>query len=87
MSALIYIYRGRWELVHAPPGADVLPCRSVYTLKDFIDGTLAGYKERLLAKGYTKPYGETESATRQFFQLNSTYLLCISKSRVEYISA
>ncbi|KAK4407480.1 Retrovirus-related Pol polyprotein from transposon RE1 [Sesamum angolense] len=51
------ISRGTWELVEAPPNADVVACRWVFTLKFRADGTLERYKARLVAKGFAQTHG------------------------------
>ena len=47
---------GTWELVDLPPGATVVGCRWVFTLKCYPDGTVDKYKARLVAKGYTQTF-------------------------------
>jgi hypothetical protein len=49
--------RGTWDLVDLPPGATVVGCRWMFTLKCDPDGTVDRYKARLVAKGYTQTFG------------------------------
>ena len=55
MSALIQ--NQTWELVNLLYGKKPLGCRWVYTIKCNSNGSLEGYKARLVARGYTQNYG------------------------------
>ena len=46
-----------WELVYLPAGNRLVGCKWGCTLKYKANGSLEGYKVRLVAKGYTKIYG------------------------------
>ena len=55
MQALVS--RGTWELVNRPPGASVVSCKWVFTVKYKLDGSVDRYKARLVARGFTQIYG------------------------------
>ena len=46
-----------WSLVPLPPHKNVVTCKWVYKLKRHIDGSIARYKARLVARGYLQQYG------------------------------
>jgi len=48
---------GTWELVDLPMGKGPVGCKWVYTVKYKTDGSIKGYKVRLVVKGYTQTYG------------------------------
>lgn len=45
-----------WKIVALPPCKKPVGCRWVYTAKYNFDGSIEGYKVRLMAKGYTLTY-------------------------------
>ncbi|XP_075079787.1 putative mitochondrial protein AtMg00820 [Nicotiana tabacum] len=46
-----------WDLVPAPPTANVIGCRYVYRIKQKSDGSLEPFKDRLVAQGYKQHQG------------------------------
>lgn len=46
-----------WDLIDAPHGTNVIPCRYVFRRKRDADGNIACYKARLVAKGYKQEFG------------------------------
>ena len=48
---------GVWQLVHPPPGANIMGCRWVFALKRDADGKIDRLKARLVAKGFTQRKG------------------------------
>ena len=46
-----------WDLVTLPPGKSVVGCKWIYKIKTRSDGSIEGYKARLIAKGFTQEYG------------------------------
>ena len=46
-----------WKLVDLPQGKSIVGCKSVFTVKYKVDGSLERYKVRLVSKGYTQKYG------------------------------
>src|SRR2546430_15795644 len=55
--------RGTWELVPRPPSTSIVTCRWVFSVKHNPDGTVARYKARLVARGFTQTYGIDYSDT------------------------
>ena len=46
-----------WDVVVAPPNVKVLGCKFVLKIKRNLDGSIAKYKARVVAKGYTQQFG------------------------------
>ena len=46
-----------WNLVPAPPNANIIDCKWVYKLKHNLDCPIARYKARLVAKGFSQTHG------------------------------
>src|SRR5690349_17405085 len=44
---------GVWELVPRPRGANIVGCRWIFKVKTNADGTVARYKARLVAQGFS----------------------------------
>lgn len=47
-----------WELVPKPIDADLVTCKCVYKLKKRAYGKTDRYKARLVARGFSKKYGQ-----------------------------
>ena len=85
--------RKTWELVSLPAGRKTVRCKWVFKKKMNADGTVARYKARLCAKGFTQQYGldymDTFSPTVSFttlrllFQLAVQYGLDIQQTDVD----
>ena len=52
-----FIQRETWTLVPRPTAANVVSCKWVYSLKYNPDGSIARYKARLVARGFSQAYG------------------------------
>ena len=52
-----FIQRETWTLVPRPTDANVVSCKWVYSLKYNPDGSVARYKARLVARGFSQAYG------------------------------
>ena len=52
-----------WDLVPLPTRKKTIGCRSVFTVKFNLDGSVARLKTRLVAKGYAQTYGVDYSDT------------------------
>jgi hypothetical protein len=48
---------GIWHLVHCRPGMNLMDCKWVFKIKRKADGSIDGYKGRLVAKGFKQKYG------------------------------
>ena len=46
-----------WSLVPLPANKNVVTCKWVYKLKRHVDGSIARYKARLVARGYLQQFG------------------------------
>ena len=53
----------RWDLVRLPTGKKAIGCRWVFAIKINPDGSVAGSKACLVAKGYAQTYGVVYSYT------------------------
>ena len=51
------IQTGTWEFVDLPPSKQTVVCKWVYKVKHKADGSIEGYKTRLVAKGFTQTEG------------------------------
>lgn len=51
------IRNNTWSLVPHPPNASIVGCKWVFKLKTNPDGSIAHYKVRLFAKGYSQMAG------------------------------
>ena len=52
-----FLLRETWTLVPRPVDANVVSCKWVYSLKYNPDGSIARYKARLVARGFSQAYG------------------------------
>ena len=52
-----FLQRETWTLVPRPTDANVVSCKWVYSLKYNPDGSVARYKARLVARGFSQAYG------------------------------
>ena len=57
------IQNGTWELVPRRPGQAVVGCRWLFKIKRAADGSIARYKARLVAQGFTQVFGVNYSDT------------------------
>jgi hypothetical protein len=48
---------GTWEIVEAPPNANIVPCCWVFHCKRGADGSIICYEARLVAKGFKQQFG------------------------------
>ena len=46
-----------WECVSIPKGKKTMGCKSVFTMKYNLDGSIESLKACLVAKGFTQSYG------------------------------
>jgi Reverse transcriptase (RNA-dependent DNA polymerase) len=46
-----------WQLIILPPNANIIGCKWLFKIKCHTDGTIARYKARLVANGYTQEEG------------------------------
>jgi len=47
----------KWEIVDKPRDENVIGCRWIFSVKHKVDGPVDGYNVRLVANGYSQPYG------------------------------
>ena len=73
--------RNTWELVTLPAGRKTVRCKWVFKKKMNADGTIARYKARLCAKGFTQQWGldymDTFSPTVNFSTLRLLFQLAV----------
>ena len=73
--------RKTWVLVPLPAGRKTVRCKWVFKKKMHADGTVARYKARLCAKGFTQQYGldylDTFSPTVSFSTLRLLFQLAV----------
>lgn len=55
--------QGTWELVPQPSDQTIIGSKWVYKVKKNSDGSVARYKARLVAQGYTQKHGLDYSKT------------------------
>src|SRR5215471_4504867 len=53
-----------WDVVEAPPGANIVGCRYVFRYKLDSQGNIAKFKARIVAKGFTQVHGVDFFETR-----------------------
>ena len=75
---------GTWELVERPPsGTNIVGSKWCFKLKRNTDGTIARYKARLVAQGFSQKHGvdyfETFSPTSDFTALRCLLTVAASK--------
>ena len=52
-----FIQQETWKLMPCPSDVNVVSCKWVYSLKYNLDGPIARYKARLVARGFSQAYG------------------------------
>ncbi|KAG6431297.1 hypothetical protein SASPL_109376 [Salvia splendens] len=57
LEFLTLLKKHTWTLTTLPPGKNLIGCTWVFKLKKYIDGTIARYKERLVAQGFSQVPG------------------------------
>ncbi|CAL9014239.1 unnamed protein product [Prunus brigantina] len=70
--------QGTWELVPKPVHKNIVGCRWVYRIKKNSDGTLARYKARLVAQGFSQAPGLDFSETFSPVVRHTTVRLILS---------
>ncbi|VVA40029.1 PREDICTED: Retrovirus-related Pol poly from transposon, partial [Prunus dulcis] len=70
--------QGTWELVPKPVHKNIVGCRWVYRIKTNSDGTLARYKARLVAQGFSQAPGLDFSETFSPVVRHTTVRLILS---------
>jgi hypothetical protein len=69
---------GTWKLVRLPPGKPTVSNKWVFKIKRNPDNTIAKYKMRLVARGFTQVYGENYNETYAPVARITTILLFVS---------
>ena len=79
-----FIQRETWTLVPRPIDANVVSCKWVYSLKYNPDGSIARYKARLVARGFSQAYGldyhETFSPVARFSSIRVLFSIALDQS-------
>ncbi|KAF7358895.1 Retrovirus-related pol polyprotein [Mycena sanguinolenta] len=78
--------RETWELVDAPPGANIVACKWVYAVKYDTEGEIIKRKARLVAKGFQQIAGvdffETYAGVVRYESLRMLWAICVEKGWV-----
>jgi hypothetical protein len=48
---------GTWKEVVPPPSTNLVSMKGVFTIKTIVDGSIEQFKARLVARGFSQPYG------------------------------
>ena len=79
-----FIQRETWTLVPRPLDANVVSCKWVYSLKYNLDGSIARYKARLVARGFSQAYGldyhETFSPVARLSSIRVLFSIALDQS-------
>ena len=79
-----FIQRETWTLVPRPIDANVVSCKWVYSLKYNPDGSIARYKARLVARGFSQAYGldyhETFSPVARLSSIRVLFSIALDQS-------
>ena len=79
-----FIQRETWTLVSRPIDANVVSCKWVYLLKYNPDGSIARYKARLMARGFSQAYGldyhETFSPVARLSSIRVLFSIALDQS-------
>ena len=79
-----FIQRETWTLVPRPLDANVVSCKWVYSLKYNPDGSIARYKARLMARGFSQAYGldyhETFSPVARLSSIRVLFSIALDQS-------
>ncbi|KAF7346029.1 Retrovirus-related pol polyprotein [Mycena sanguinolenta] len=78
--------RETWELVDAPPGANVIDCKWVFAVKYNTEGEVIKRKARLVAKGFQQIPGvdffDTYAGVVRYESLRMLFAICVEKGWV-----
>ena len=84
MEYAAFIQRETWTLVPRPIDANVVSCKWVYSLKYNPDGSIASYKARLVARGFSQAYGldyhETFSPVARLSSIRVLFSIALAQS-------
>ena len=79
-----FTQRETWTLVPRPLDANVVSCKWVYSLKYNLDGSIARYKARLVARGFSQAYGldyhETFSPVARLSSIRVLFSIALDQS-------
>ena len=79
-----FIQRETWTLVPRLIDANVVSCKWVYSLKYNLDGSIARYKARLVARGFSQAYGldyhETFSPVARLSSIRVLFSIALDQS-------
>lgn len=50
------MHQKTWNLVPLPPGKNLISCKWIFNIKHNVDGSIARYKARLVARGFSQKY-------------------------------
>ena len=84
MEYAAFIQRETWTLVPRPIDANVVSCKWVYSLKYSPDGSIARYKARLVARGFSQAYDldyhETFSPVARLSSIRVLFSIALDQS-------
>lgn len=85
---LSLVENNTWDLVTLPPNKTAIGCKWIFKMKYGDDGSVARYKGRLVAKGYSQKYGvdyeETFAPVVRFSSIRALLAFAVQNDIIEW---